>query len=90
MEKLIIEKDNQLAEQTKKESNKTRYVNENFNDVFREMTSQQALFNQKKKVIPAILWKMQKCLKYEIILKINMRQYRCIPEDIYTRKLVLV
>ena len=79
-----------MAEQTKKESNKTRYVNENFNDVFREMTSQQALFNQKKKVIPAILWKMQKCLKYEIILKINMRQYRCIPEDIYTRKLVLV
>lgn len=38
-----------MAEQTKKESNKTRYVNENFNDVFREMTSQQALFNQKKK-----------------------------------------
>lgn len=48
MEKLIIEKDNQLAEQTKKESNKTRYVNENFNDVFREMTSQQALYNEKK------------------------------------------
>lgn len=79
-----------MAEQTKKGSNKTRYVNENFNDVFREMTSQQALFNQKKKVISAILWEMQKCLKYEIILKINMRQYRCIPEDIYTRKLVLV
>lgn len=76
-----------MAEQTKKGSNKTRYVNENFNDVFRE---QQAVFNQKKKVIPAILWEMQKCLKYEIILKINMRQYRCIPEDIYTRKLVLV
>lgn len=79
-----------MAEQTKKGSNKTRYVNENFNDVFREMSSQQALFNQKKKVIPAILWEMQKCLKYEIILKINMRQYRCIPEDMYTRKLVLV
>lgn len=79
-----------MAEQTKKGSNKTRYVNENFNDVFREMTSQQALFNQKKEVIPAILWEMQKCLKYGIILKINMRQYRCIPEDIYTRKLVLV
>jgi len=38
-----------LAEQTKKESNKTRYVNENFNDVFREMTSQQTKKKKKKK-----------------------------------------
>lgn len=53
------------------------------------MTSQQAVFNEKK-VIPAILWKMKKCLKYEIILNSNMRQYRCIPEDIYARKLVPV
>lgn len=36
-----------MAEPTKKESNKTRYVNEKFNDVFREMTSQKENFNKK-------------------------------------------